>query len=396
MSFAEARQRLLTKARPIAKIKRIDLTMAANQVCAADVFAPVASPTEANAAVDGFAIDASITVNTPTRISQIIAAGDPQRTLAAGTAARIFTGALLPKGANRVIMQEHCEYNAEQVIIKQPQGNNIRQAGEDFSQGQLLLRKGERITPFTIALLAQAGIGHINILQPLKVALLTSGDELLQPGMHWSSGKVYDSNQPTIASILQRWGLDITYTGCITDDPQQIKQTLLTASTQSDLLITCGGVSVGDRDYLRLVVKDIGHIDAWKVAMKPGKPIAWGEISGKPYFGLPGNPVSAVISLLILARHAIAKYQGGNAEFNGLRIPLNCAYQTQQRCDFIRVQLEQSTQPHLMHLNIYPQQQSHIVSSLAWATGIAHIPAHKHIATGDCVDYYPFEQLLNL
>ena len=401
LSYSQAHQQLLQQNQCIAASIDTPLDQALQRICAMDVLAPIASPAEANSAVDGFAIDAATPLNQTIPIHQYIAAGDSQGELAAGSAARIFTGGLIPNGCDWVVMQEHCDFDDHQVTIKhRGTHNNIRLTGEDFAQGELLVSQGQVIDAFKLGLLARAGVATVLTYRPLSIALLSSGDELLQLHQPWSSGQVYDSNMPTIFAILSSWGLPVSYSNTLPDDRQETKKILQEAASQSQLIITCGGVSVGDKDVIKAAISELGTLEAWRVAMKPGKPIAWGHIGETVCLGLPGNPVSAAISLLMLGRLAIFRLQGMGTRYidtNALKVRSGFDYATSDRCDFVRVRLHcPSNELASAQLKAYDQQQSHISRSLDWADGLAMIPSHQRITLGNPVDYYPFNQLLSL
>lgn len=404
LSFIQAKQKLRQSTTIIAPIVETTLAKALNRFSAENIIAPISSPPENNSAMDGFAIRSQDwQKNLKFPISQIVAAGDIPQPISPKTAIKIFTGSIIPKGADCVIAQEQCEYDAETTLIsQQPQvQQNIRLSGEDFTKQQTLVRQGELINSFRLSLLAQASISHLQTYAPLKAAILSTGNELLQAGDTWRPSKIYDSNRPAIFSILHDWGILCNYSISIPDDLNITRKILLEAADKADFIITCGGVSVGDKDFLKQAITEVGELDSWRVKMKPGKPIAWGKVSEIPFFGLPGNPVSAIVTTLMLCRESIMRMQGASWEYldqqSCVKVTSDFSYRTSQRCDFVRVKLHSKN--HYLNqakLSLYPAQGSHILSSLTQTDGIAYIPENQQIKIGDDIDYYSFSQLLSL
>lgn len=403
LSFNQALAQIKEQSRCLAQTVQIPLEKALNRFLAEDVFSPISMPPLPNSAMDGYAIDANDwQANQSFSLSISCAAGEKAKTLEVGHAARIFTGAIIPSGANAVIPQELATLTDNTLIVEKPVHINqfVRLIGEDFKQGDKLLNKGERLGHRQILLLANAGIDKVITYRPLRIALLATGDELLPLGAPWQAGKIYDSNRPCIQSLLQQWGMEVCLTKVIGDDLNKTKKTLLEASVKADLIITTGGVSVGDKDFIKQAIDAIGEISTWRINIKPGKPIALGKVGDIPFIGLPGNPVSALNTLLLLARPIIYLSQGAHEKYIDpliYHVAANFTYQAGNRHDFLRARLSLPESGRLSDavIDIFDRQQSHIVSSFHWAKGLASIPANSTIKPGDLVQYYPYETLMS-
>lgn len=312
LPMAEAIARMSTTITPVTATETQPLTQLLDRVLAQPVHAQLAVPGHDNAAMDGYALRAADGDAPRELVGQALAGHPFEGEIKPGQCVRITTGAMLPAGADTVIMQENTRTDAQQVWpIQTPRaGDNIRRAGEDIAPGSQVLPKGHRVGPVDVALLASVGIAKAWVYRRLKVAILSTGDELVAPGAPLAPGQLYDSNRFGIAAVLQRLNVQVIDLGLIADDPAAIHLALQRASEQADVVISSGGVSVGEADHVKDVLTDLGQINFWKVAIKPGKPFAFGTLGDAFFFGLPGNPVSAMVTLHQLAMPVLRTMAG--------------------------------------------------------------------------------------
>lgn len=394
LDFDAAQAALLAAATPPKRTELLPPHAALHRVLAAHVTATIDLPPADNSAMDGYAVrHADLTEGGTLTLAHHAYAGDAGRALPPRAAARIFTGGLLPEGADTVVIQEDCVADNNEVRIQRVPalGANVRRRGEDVASGGPLLRAGTRLGPAELALLAAQGLNAVPVWPRVKVAVMTTGNELRQVGTPLSPGAIYDSNGPMLASALSQMGCDVVEVAHAPDELQVVMSTLGRLAGQADLVVSAGGVSVGDRDLVRPALEALGgKLDLWKVRMKPGKPVALGHVSGTPVVGLPGNPVSAYVVLAVLASPMIRRMQGREPTAPAI---WSARLDTSQslggsREDFIRVQAQ--VRDHEWWLKPHPQQSSGVLSSVAWATGVARIPAGEKRGHGDRVAYYPF------
>ncbi|HBJ89201.1 MAG TPA: molybdopterin molybdenumtransferase MoeA, partial [Gammaproteobacteria bacterium] len=295
------------------EVEAVPLEQALGRIVGSDVAAPINVPPHANSAMDGYALRAADSQGARglVQVSQRIAAGQVGEPLQAGTAARIFTGAPLPPGADAVVMQENTRAEDEAISILQAvvPGENVRAAGEDIVAGAKLFGEGRRLRPQDIGVLASVGLTRVTVRRALRVALLVTGDELVPPGTELKPGQIYNSNNYTIAALLRNLGAEVIEMGVVGDEFNTTQSVLKTAAEQVDVIISTGGVSVGEEDHVKPAVESLGGLDMWKLAIKPGKPFASGKVCGKQFFGLPGNPVSAFVTFVLLVRPALLSMQ---------------------------------------------------------------------------------------
>lgn len=396
-----ALSRLLAQAIPVSDSETLATEQALGQILSEPVIAGVTVPPADNSAVDGYALrwqDAK--TDLPIPLSQRIPAGHDPQPLGPGTAARIFTGATVPSGADTVLMQEHCEEgdSGNHVILKKApeQGQNIRPAGQDIRAGESLLAEGTRLGPQHLGLLASVGLAEVPVRRRLKVAILCTGDELIPPGQPLTPGKIYNSNRYTLQGLLQAAGCQILDLGDVADTFEATCDALKKGAAGADLVISTGGVSVGDEDHVRAAVQALGRLDLWRLAIKPGKPFAYGEVAGTPFVGLPGNPAAVLVTFLVLVAPYLRRCQGiaGNTGAHSYPVPLGFAVEkATHRRDFRRVRYHRSD--HESWLEEAPNQSSGMLSSACWADGLALIPENRTLARGDSVDYFPFNELLH-
>ena len=328
LAVEHAIARMLEEVRPLAECVEIPLTDALDAVLAQSVVSQINVPGYDNAAMDGYALRAAeVQPDKPLTVVGAALAGHAFiDTVPVGSCVRITTGAVLPADLDTVVMQEQAtvtQMNEQQQILCKLQpdtGEHVRRAGEDIALGAQVFAAGHKLRPVDIGLLASLGIATVKVWRKLKVAVFSSGDELVPPGEPLPAGHIYDSNRYVIAAMLQRLGVEVIDLGLLPDDPDAIEQAFLQAMQQADALITSAGVSVGDADYTRQILQKLGQINFWQVAIKPGKPFAFGKLDNCWFFGLPGNPVAAVVTLEQLVQPVLRKLTGEASTDHGIKL----------------------------------------------------------------------------
>ena len=389
ISVPKALERLGRNCKVLANAETLVLKQCLGRVLAKDIVSEIDVPPADNSAMDGYALRLEdwIGPEDALEISQYITAGTPPEPLTEGTVARIFTGAEIPDGANIVVMQERCEADEDLVLIKsvREEGANIRRKAQDISQGATVLEKGHRLRAQDVGLIASLGVARVEVMERLKVAIISTGEELKEPGEVVAAGQIYNSNRYMLEALLDGWGFEVMDFGITADDPIIIADVMSEASEKADVIITTGGVSVGDEDHVKAVVESLGHIDLWRIAIKPGKPFAFGEVKGTPFLGLPGNPVSAFVTALIVARPYLFDCQGASQTDI---IPLQqTALFEQKGCDrqvYLRVR---ST---VDGVEIFEQQSSGVLYSTSWGDGLVVQQPGEDIKNGGTVDVIPY------
>ncbi|MFO7580985.1 gephyrin-like molybdotransferase Glp [Guyparkeria sp.] len=379
----------------IGETESVPITDAVGRVLCQPLIVPRDVPVAPLSLFDGYAMRAPVARGDRFVVEGKQFAGDPPAHLAPGTAMRIFTGALLPEGADTVIAQESTETDGADAIRcteSLSAGAGVRQTGADTREGEVLLPAGTRIGPSMIGLVASTGMAEVRVTRRPRVALLTTGDELLDPGAAFTPGKIYDANGPMLEALLHSAGAEIVCRASLPDDADIIEARLREAA-DADLIVTSGGVSVGEADLVRAGVEALGRIDHWRVFLKPGKPLAVGEVQGTPFFGLPGNPVSTFVTFLLFVRTALEKAAGQSdpGSLPTQPLPLATARRGADRPEYIRVRRVQ--RDGRIVLEPYPDQNSGLLSSLAWADGLAFIPEGAELAAGDPVEFIAFKEL---
>ncbi|MDK1022919.1 MAG: molybdopterin molybdotransferase MoeA [Gammaproteobacteria bacterium] len=370
------------------RTERVGISHAMGRIAAEDQVSAVNVPPGDNSAMDGYALNVesgmAIKPGVPLSVSQRIPAGNVGEELAPGTLARIFTGAELPAGANAVIMQEQVDVAGDQVVLQRlPRiGENVRQWGQDICKGQLVIEQGTKLDAPEMGLLASIGLADVSVYKKLKIALLTTGDELVQPGTPLNSGQIYNSNLYLMQGLIHKLNMEVVELDVVADEPDKTEEALRFAAEHSDCIVSSGGVSVGDEDYVKSAVEKLGKLDIWRIKMKPGKPLAFGEVLGTPFFGLPGNPVSTFVTFCILARPYLLKYQGCSTVLPRMyKFPSGFDYQGGSRLEYLRVRLRDDGRGGT-EIEKYPQQGSGILTSTSWATALAVIEPESSIEKG--------------
>ena len=395
----EALQRLATAAAAhrIADAETVSTFEARGRVLAAEVRATIAVPGADNSAMDGYALRCADVpaAGAVLPVSQRIAAGHVGRPLQGGTAARIFTGALVPEGADAVLMQEHCEAldggAAVRVNTVPAPGLAIRRRGEDVAEGAVVLAAGLRLQPQALGLAASVGVAALPVLRRPRVAILCTGDELAMPGEPLKPGALYNSNRFTLRALAEAAGCAVTDLGNVPDRLDATREALRRAAAGHDLIVTSGGVSVGEEDHLKPAAQAEGRLENWQLAIKPGKPLALGAIrradgSEALLVGLPGNPVSSFVTWLLAVREVLAALQGLPA---GLppALPMRAGFdwpRPDKRREFLRVRVGGDGR-----LELYANQGSGVLTSTVWADGLVDVPPGQAIAAGEWVGYRP-------
>ena len=402
LSYEDALAKLLAAARPVEEIRHLPLTGALGRVLALAQHSTVAVPPLDNSAMDGYALRLADVpaVGTVLPVSQRIAAGTVGAPLQPGTAARIFTGAPVPEGAEAVIMQERCEAGDGVVtinVLPRP-GEAIRRAGEDVAIGAEILPPGIRLRAQDIALAAAAGLPELPVYRRVRVGVFFTGDELFQPGEPLPPGGIYNSNRYALRGLLEGLGCEVRDLGSVPDTLPATREALRRAAADNDLVITSGGVSVGEEDHVKPAVEAEGRLDMWKIAIKPGKPLAFGEVnradgSGKAWFiGLPGNPVAAMVTFMVMVRPFILRLQG-ITRLTPRSYPLRADFdwpRPDARMEFLRARSNEDC-----GVELFAHQGSGVVTSLVWGDGLIWNPPAQAIARGDTVRFVPYSELLS-
>lgn len=405
LTAQQALDHLLSNAVTVNESEKVNTQAALGRVLAEDVKSLVDVPPLDNTSMDGYAVRCADTV-TPgqtLRIAQRIPAGSIGTQLEPGTAARIFTGAPVPPGADAVVMQEDCTVGAQpdQVTINvaPTSGQWIRRSGEDLTTGKTCLTAGTFLRPQELGVAASAGLTHLKVKRRVKVAAFFTGDELALPGEPLKPGGIYNSNRDTLLACLKSLGCDATDLGIVPDRLGATREALRKASKDHDLIITSGGVSVGEEDHIKPAVTAEGRLDLWQIAIKPGKPLAFGAVrkSSEPkdgeawFIGLPGNPVSSFVTFLLFVRPFILRLQGREAKLPQsylMRADFDWL-KADRRNEFLRVKINDQG-----GLDLYPNQSSGVLTSASWGDGLVDCPPNQPIKSGELVKYIPFDALL--
>ncbi len=397
ITYTEALERLLAKAEPITDTETIPLLYSTHRVLAEDIVSPMAVPSWNNSQMDGYAVraadiaEASEAIPVRLPVTDRIPAGGVGQPLAAGSAARIFTGAPIPEGADTVVPQELVERDGDSAVFREPlkRGAWVRLAGSDVAQGSVVMKRGARLTPAGIGMIASIGRAYVKVYRRLRVGIFFSGNELVQPGEPLPPGGIYNSNRFMIRSLLQTLGCEAIDLGNVPDTLDATVAAFEKAAQSADVILTTGGMSVGEEDHVKDAVERLGEIALWRVKLKPGKPLAFGTVRGIPFVGCPGNPVAGFVVFLMMARPFLLRRMGlEDIDIEPLSVRADFDWLTPgERQEFVRVRRNERG-----GVDIYPTQNSQVLSSCAWADGLVDIPVGATIKRGDIVNYYPFCQ----
>ncbi len=399
LSVDEALATLLAGARPVADTEQVSTLAAGGRVLAQAQHSTLNVPSLDNTSMDGYAVYAADCASGEARlpVAQRVAAGSVPQPLARGTAARIFTGAPIPPGADAVVMQEFCVQEGDTVVVKhRPEpGEWVRYVGEDIRAGSEILAAGMKLRPQDTGLAASVGLAELPVFRRLKVAVFFTGDELVMPGAPLPPGQIYNSNRYTLNALARMFGCEVSDYGIVPDRLDATRAVLREAAAANDLIVTSGGVSVGEEDHIKPAVEAEGRLSLWKIAVKPGRPLAFGEVDagggGRAHFiGLPGNPVSSFVTFLIFVRPFILRCQGvTRVEPPSFRLRADFDWvKPDARREFLRVKLNAGG-----GLELYPNQSSAVLSSAVWGDGFVDNPAKHAIRRGDMVKFLPFSEL---
>ena len=397
MPVEQALEKLLSQATVTDQLLDVAIHDALGMVLAEDQLSTVDVPPRDNSAMDGYAVRcADLESDIKLNISQRIPAGTAPQPLQPGTAARIFTGSEIPEGADAVVMQENTCAGDEggvgwvQINELPALGNNIREQGQDVVTGQVVMPAGTRLQAANLGVLASVGIARVKVYRPLKVAIVTTGDELVMPGNPLQPGQIYNSNLFTIQGLLKGLGCEIVDLGIIEDTLEGTKDALKRASELADCIISSGGVSVGEEDHVKAAVEAQGQLSLWKMAIKPGKPMAFGFVNGTPIIGLPGNPSSVLVTFTVLARPYLLKMQGADMFLpNSFKVAAGFERtKTTARQEYLRVELQDGKAV------LGRSQSSGVLSSAVTAAGYLVVPPDARVAEGDMLTFIPFSEVV--
>ena len=396
LTVEQALSQVLAGADALAVVESVPTLQACGRVLATNVVSAMQVPPMDNSQMDGYAVRSLDVPAAPTtlRVTQRIAAGHVGAPLEPGTAARIFTGAPVPPGADAIVMQEACVANGDKVTIneKPAAGAWVRRAGVDVEAGQTVLAAGTRLRPQDLGLAASVGVGDLTVHRRMRVAVFFTGDELVMPGEPLPPGRIYNSNRFVLRGLLESLGCEVLDLGIVPDDRQRTREAFTSASVGADLIITSGGVSVGEEDHVKPAVEAEGRLEMWQIAMKPGKPLAFGHVRDVPFIGLPGNPVSSFVTFLLFARPFILRRQGVlDVDVRRLMLPADFDLpQGDRRREFLRARMNSRGA-----LELFRNQNSAVLNSAVWADGLVDNPAGQSIRRGDAVRFLPYSELLS-
>ena len=384
----DAIEQLSARARVLVGTETVSLLAALGRVLAEDMIAPNSVPAADNSAMDGYAVRAAdVSAGTVLKISDRVPAGTVGKPLATGTAARIFTGAPIPENADAIVIQEDTELKGDQVLlnIAPRKGDHVREAGQDIQAGSTILTKGRRLRAQDIGLLASVGCAEICVYEKLKVGVMSTGDELVDPPAALGPGQIYNSNHYTLQALLLQLNMQPVDLGMVADTPEATIAALQKGNQTADCILSSGGVSVGEEDHVKSAVESLGKLELWRLAIKPGKPLAFGRIAETPFFGLPGNPVSGFVTFMLIARSYLLRCQGcTETELTTVYGDADFEVKGGGRREYLRVQLHFDAAGRGT-VTDFRNQGSGVMSSVSWANGLAEIEIGQNVRKGDRV-----------
>jgi molybdopterin molybdotransferase len=396
LSVSEALAFMLDAARPVADAEVIPTLSANGRVLATAQVSGMNVPGADNTQMDGYAVRAAdcASGSAALKVSQRIPAGYVPQPLQPGTAARIFTGAMIPEGADAVVMQEQCELTGDVVTIKHApkSGEWVRRTGEDITDGSVVLPAGVRLRSQELGLAASVGLAELPVKRKLRVAVFFTGDELTMPGEPLAPGAIYNSNRFTLRALLENLGCEISDFGIVPDTLAATRSVLRESAQGHDLIITSGGVSVGEEDHIKPAVEAEGKLNMWQIAVKPGKPLAFGEVQQAFFIGLPGNPVSSFVTFLMFVRPFILRLQGVAGPIAPRAYSMRADFnwpKADKRNEFLRARINDNG-----GLELFRNQGSGVLTSTVWGDGVIDNPPGQVITSGDMVRFIPFSELL--
>ncbi len=397
LSVEQGREKILSLILPLAETESVAIQECYQRVLAREVFSPINVPAYRNSAMDGYALRSDDLERDSYRVvAEVLAGSHYPKMVELGEAVKIMTGAPMPQGADTVVMREQATQNGDVVSFagaKIKAGQNVRQAGEDLAQGQAVFSTGQRVLSPEMGMLASLGFAHADVFRSLKVAIFSTGDEVQAPGGDIEPNSIFDSNRFTLMGLLKQLGCQVIDLGIIEDDEAKMMQVLEQAAKQADVVITSGGVSVGDADFIKSALEKLGQIDFWRINMRPGRPLAFGQIAGKPFFGLPGNPVAVMVSFINFVEPALRKMQGeqGWQPLKVNAIALEDLRSRQGRTEFSRGVYAFNTQGQLT-VRTTGKQGSGILRSMSEANCLIEIaPAIDTVKVGESVTIIPLQ-----
>lgn len=398
----QARNKIIDFVSPLQELESCPLRDSLNRVLAEDINSSINVPSGTNSAMDGYAVNGKDLPEQEQTVLRLIGtslAGAPFKgKVEPGQCVRIMTGAIMPENTDTVVIQEHVEKTSDGIRIDNSTkaGANVRQAGEDIAIGDKVLEKGIRLTPADLGLIASLGISDVNVFRKLRVAFFSTGDELRSIGESLEDGAIYDSNRYTLYGMLERLDVEIMDMGVVRDTPEDIEQAFLNATANADIVITSGGVSVGDADYIKSVLDKIGQVHFWKVAMKPGRPLTFGKINDAFFFGLPGNPVSVMVTFYQFVQPAL-KYMSNEQEQTPVSFSVPCMSQLKKRPGRVEYQRGVLTKDNEGRVVVHKTgaQGSGILTSMSRANCFIVLPLESGgIKPGDMVEVQPFNGMV--
>ena len=399
ITLDQARNQFIAAVNCSNRCEIVSLDAALQRVLAEDIVSELNVPPQDNSAMDGFALSSRYlnAGETELKISQRIPAGSQGDSLALGTAARIFTGGEIPAGADAVVIQENCEYDQLAVKVRTPVsvGDNIRPRGQDISLGARVVGQGKRLTAIDLGLIAAVGKPEVSVYKKIRVAIMSTGNELIDPGQPLEKGQIYNSNRVMLLALCQHLGYITIDCGVVGDTLAATKSALRQAAEKADIIVSTGGVSVGEEDYMKLAIEELGTIQRWKVQMKPGKPVVFGSIEVQdlvtPILALPGNPVSSFITFQLLGLPILRKLQGQQQSKRvAFMVEAGFSRALVTREEFIRVRINRSDTKHIK-AELFDNQSSGVLSSLSWADGLVRQAIGAQINKGQLAEFLPME-----